>query len=112
MFLTDVKGNEIRCIENGRFYRNPDRAAHKIWTNNECSKYYLCLEDEVFEFKCSSGLLFDVNRQICDFKLNVDNCDITAGKYVSLLFFKLILKVDKEVNLIFFFGWLYKSLLL
>lgn len=24
--------------------------------------------------------MFDVNRQICDFKLNVDNCDITAGK--------------------------------
>lgn len=36
-----------------------------------------CLpEGEVFEFKCSLGLLFDVKRQICDFKANVDNCDV------------------------------------
>lgn len=45
----------------------------------ECAKYYLCLEGEVFEFKCSVGLLFDVVRQICDFKANVDNCDVTSG---------------------------------
>ncbi|KAJ8967643.1 hypothetical protein NQ314_002762 [Rhamnusium bicolor] len=56
------------------------RPAHKMWTSDDCSKYFLCLEGEVFEFRCSTGLLFDVNRQICDFKLNVDNCDITAGK--------------------------------
>lgn len=54
-----------------------------MWTNAECSKYYLCLDGEVFEFKCSVGLLFDVARQICDFKQNVENCDITAGKYAD-----------------------------
>uniref|UniRef100_A0A1B0D9J9 Uncharacterized protein n=1 Tax=Phlebotomus papatasi TaxID=29031 RepID=A0A1B0D9J9_PHLPP len=70
--------NTISCIEDGRFYRNPERPVHKMWSNAECSKYYLCLEGEVFEFKCSVGLLFDVTRQICDFKSNVDNCDITA----------------------------------
>lgn len=32
----------------------------------------------MFEFKCSAGLLFDVQRQICDFKVNVDNCDLAA----------------------------------
>lgn len=63
-----------------RFYRDPNRPVHKIWTSSECSKYYLCLEGEVFNFKCSEGLLFDVIRQICDFKQNVDNCDITAGE--------------------------------
>lgn len=36
-------------------------------------------DNEVFEFKCSQGLLFDVSRQICDFKTNVDNCDVTSG---------------------------------
>ncbi|GLV35088.1 Chitin and LDLR binding deacetylase 3 [Carabus blaptoides fortunei] len=77
-FIENVHSKQIRCIEEGRFYRDPDRPAHKIWTNNECSKYYLCLDNEVFEFRCSVGLLFDVNRQICDFKLNVDNCDVTA----------------------------------
>jgi len=40
-------------------------------------------DDEVFGFKCSAGLLFDVNRQICDFKLNVDNCDVMAGEPLS-----------------------------
>lgn len=48
----------------------------------ECAKYFLCLDEEVFEFKCSVGLLFDVVRQICDFKANVDNCDVTSGKKI------------------------------
>ncbi|XP_065164261.1 chitin deacetylase 1 [Atheta coriaria] len=71
-------GRCIKCVENGRFYRDPERAKAKTWTSNECAKYFLCLEGEVFEFRCSVGLLFDVNRQICDFKANVENCDITA----------------------------------
>ncbi|KAI8118034.1 hypothetical protein CVS40_10223 [Lucilia cuprina] len=70
--------NSVDCLEDLRFYRDPNRPVHKIWTSSECSKYYLCLEGEVFNFKCSEGLLFDVVRQICDFKQNVDNCDITA----------------------------------
>ena len=71
----------IKCYEDSKFYRNPERPTHKMWTNAECSKYYLCLDGEVFEFKCSVGLLFDVMRQICDFKQNVDNCDVTAGLF-------------------------------
>lgn len=67
-------------MEDSKFYRDPDRPLKKIWTNVECAKYFLCLEGEVFEFKCSVGLLFDVVRQICDFKANVDNCDVTSGK--------------------------------
>lgn len=86
--LVDAAGNLVRrslkddipCMEDSKFYRNPDRPSHKLWSNSECSKYYLCLDGEVFEFKCSVGLLFDVTRQICDFKQNVDNCDVTAGK--------------------------------
>lgn len=74
--------DSVQCIEGAKFYRNPDRLLSKQWTNSECSKYYLCLDDDVFEFKCSVGLLFDVSRQICDFKQNVDNCDVTAGKFI------------------------------
>lgn len=72
----------IPCMEDGRFYRNPRPPPHRVWTNGECSKYYLCLDGEVFEFKCSAGLLFDVNRQICDYKMNVDNCDVVAEAVV------------------------------
>ncbi|XP_026321207.1 uncharacterized protein LOC113231216 [Hyposmocoma kahamanoa] len=68
----------VKCHENGRFYRNPDRAESKIWTVDECAKYYLCLDNEVFEFRCSPTLLFDVNRQLCDKQQNVHNCDLTA----------------------------------
>lgn len=75
----------VKCFEGAKFYRNPDRPTKKIWTNSECSKYYLCLDGEVFEFKCSVGLLFDVSRQICDFKQNVDNCDVTAGEYIIII---------------------------
>ncbi|OXU32100.1 hypothetical protein TSAR_002941, partial [Trichomalopsis sarcophagae] len=64
------------CLHDTKFYRNSKTPAHAVWTPAECAKYYLCLDNEVFEFKCSQGLLFDVSRQICDFKANVDNCDV------------------------------------
>ncbi|XP_068618132.1 chitin deacetylase 1 [Battus philenor] len=66
------------CSESGRFYRNPARSEDGLWTRDECAKYYLCVDNEVFEFKCSEGLLFDVNRQLCDNYQNVHNCDITT----------------------------------
>ncbi|XP_014609086.1 PREDICTED: uncharacterized protein LOC106789421 [Polistes canadensis] len=65
------------CIDDNKFYRNPNTPAYNVWSPSECAKYYLCLDNEVFEFKCSQGLLFDVTRQICDYKVNVDNCDVT-----------------------------------
>lgn len=83
----------INCLEDSKFYRNPERPTHKIWTNTECSKYYLCLDGEVFEFKCSVGLLFDVMRQICDFKQNVDNCDVTAGLHQVFFLFRNIISI-------------------
>ncbi|KAI5642093.1 low-density lipoprotein receptor domain class A domain-containing protein [Phthorimaea operculella] len=72
----------VKCHENGRFYRNPERPEDKTWTVEECAKYYLCLEGDVFEFRCSQGLLFDVNRQLCDMQQNVHNCDLTAETLV------------------------------
>ncbi|XP_015437349.1 PREDICTED: uncharacterized protein LOC107192572 [Dufourea novaeangliae] len=66
------------CIDDNKFYRNPYAPARDVWSTTECAKYYLCLDNEVFEFRCSQGLLFDVSRQICDFKANVDNCDVTS----------------------------------
>ncbi|KAL9929449.1 chitin and LDLR binding deacetylase 3 [Glossina fuscipes fuscipes] len=74
----ETQKSQVQCLEGSHFYRDPNRPVHKIWTNTECSKYYLCLEGEVFHFKCSEGLNFDVIRQICDFKQNVENCHITA----------------------------------
>ncbi|KAK0171255.1 hypothetical protein PV328_009005 [Microctonus aethiopoides] len=74
----DGSSNDAPCFEDSKFYRNPNTLAHSVWSPNECAKYYLCLDNEVFEFKCSEGLLFDVSRQICDFKANVDNCDVTS----------------------------------
>lgn len=97
MVRRSLKESTVQCLDDGRFYRwgwlslctagklieriilrNPERDLKKTWSNFECSKYYLCLDGEVFEFKCSAGLLFDVSRQICDFKANVENCDLTA----------------------------------
>ncbi|KAL1495026.1 hypothetical protein ABEB36_010512 [Hypothenemus hampei] len=69
---------EIKCIESGRFYRNPNplsRSYNFLWSSEECSKYYLCLEGEVFDFRCSTGLVFDVDKQICEVKVKVLNCD-------------------------------------
>ena len=64
----------------------------------ECAEYYLCIEGEVFPFKCSTGLTFDIKRQICDrydiyastFAINnaprsdtVDNCDTSVEALVA-----------------------------
>ncbi|KAG0700094.1 MAM and LDL-receptor class A domain-containing protein 1 [Chionoecetes opilio] len=65
----------VPCVSNGEFYRNPNANPEKLWSLGQCSKYYLCLDDEVYEFKCSVGLLFDISRQICDFKAKVFSCD-------------------------------------
>ncbi|CAK1587046.1 unnamed protein product [Parnassius mnemosyne] len=70
--------NETKCLENGRFYRNTDIPQESLRTRDECAKYYLCVDGEVFEFKCTQGLLFDVNRQLCDMYQNVHNCDVTT----------------------------------
>ncbi|XP_060521202.1 chitin deacetylase 1 [Cylas formicarius] len=76
-FICAACETTIKCIENERFYRNPDlnnTLKGGSPTNEECAKYYLCLEGEVFSFKCSPGLLFDVSRQICDISASVKNC--------------------------------------
>jgi len=48
---------KVPCIENGRFYRNPNRDVAYIWSTSECSKYYLCIDGEIFNFECSTGWL-------------------------------------------------------
>jgi hypothetical protein len=65
-------------LDNDNFYRNPNRDAARVWSSSECAKYYFCVEGEIFKFEYSTSLAFDINRQICDFKDNVANCDVTA----------------------------------
>ena len=67
----------VTCYDHGKFYRNPDREPTYMFSTRECSKYFLCIEGEVYHFECSTGLYFDVNRQICDFKSAVFNCNVT-----------------------------------
>ena len=57
---------KIPCIDAGKFYRNPNGDPRLANRKKECAEYYLCIEEEVFPFKCSTGLKFDVRRQICD----------------------------------------------
>ena len=78
--LPQIRGlrDKVPCIENDKFYRNPNRDPAHVWSTTECAKYFFCVEGEVFEFECSTGLTFDINRQICDFKTKVGNCDVTA----------------------------------
>jgi len=52
---------KVPCIENGMFYRNPNRDATYIWSTAECSKYYLCIDGELFNFECSTGKFENLN---------------------------------------------------
>lgn len=70
------EGEPIPCIDNGKFYRNPIVST----TRQDCGKYYQCYDNKVISFRCNSDLYFDVDRQICDFKLKVFNCDKSHGK--------------------------------
>jgi len=51
----DALREKVPCVENGKFYRNPNRDPNLVWSAQECSKYYLCIEAEVFHFECSTG---------------------------------------------------------
>ena len=64
---------KVKCIDNGKFYRNPATSKELAFRKKECAEYYLCIEGEVFPFKCSTSLTFDIRRQICD--RSVSNCD-------------------------------------
>jgi len=71
---------KVPCIDNGRFYRNPNSEKSLRWSKKICGEYYLCIEEEVFPFRCSTGLTFDIQKQICDRKAKVDNCDVISEK--------------------------------
>ena len=84
---------KIRCIDNGKFYRNPNTPRELAFRKKECAEYYLCIESEVFPFKCSTGLTFDIKRQICDRSDTVDNCDVAVGELTP----KPLLNTDEPI---------------
>ncbi|KAF0303227.1 Basement membrane-specific heparan sulfate proteoglycan core protein [Amphibalanus amphitrite] len=70
----DSSRYQVPCVSNGKFYRDPNRDPELMHTSDSCAQYYLCIDEEVYEFKCSRDLMFDIDRQICDFKAKVRNC--------------------------------------
>ena len=47
VLVAEALKEKVPCIENGKFYRNPNRDPDYVWSQTECAKYYLCIEDEV-----------------------------------------------------------------
>jgi hypothetical protein len=45
--LSESLAERVPCVETGKFYRNPNRDPDKAWSQRECAKYYLCVDDEV-----------------------------------------------------------------
>jgi len=84
---------KVKCVENGKFYRNPATPIELAFRKKECAQYYLCIEGEVFPFKCSTSLTFDIRRQICDRVEKVDNCDISSEKAIP----KPLLNTDEPI---------------
>ena len=74
---------KVPCIDNGKFYRNPNRDPNTVWSTSICSKYHLCIENEIFSFECSTGLNFDIQRQICDFKDKVGIAEVCCMGYFT-----------------------------
>ena len=34
---------DVKCMDNGQFYRDPDRQKVSMWSTRDCGKYYLCV---------------------------------------------------------------------
>ena len=68
------KAINVDCLNNGKFYRNPDPA------KNNCYTYYLCVDETVYEYGCAGGLMFDIKQQICNFQDQVTNCGLDIGE--------------------------------
>ncbi|XP_012245651.1 uncharacterized protein LOC100747858 [Bombus impatiens] len=37
-----------------------------------CTTYFVCLTDPPMPMECPSGLYFDEDKQVCNYKINVD----------------------------------------
>lgn len=48
----------------------------------ECREVYQCSEFGLLPLRCPSGLVFDVDRQTCDWKHKVPNCKQLESKFI------------------------------
>ena len=73
--LVEALKVKVPCIENGKFYRNPNRNPDHVWSQTECAKYYLCIEDEVRKdsVQCLSDNMTPVNKTIACYNNPVNN---------------------------------------
>ena len=62
--VVDALKEKVPCIENGKFYRNPNRHPDYVWSQTECAKYYLCIEDEVQIETVSHSVCFIQDREV------------------------------------------------
>lgn len=72
--------SRVKCLNTAsQFYRDPDRPrGEAMWSSSVCGKYYECQDGRAIGYKCSTGLLFDVERQVCDRRNAVLNCDLNS----------------------------------
>ena len=61
--IVDALKEKVPCIENGKFYRNPNRHPDYVWSQTECAKYYLCIEDEVSTVSISPNAVVQLLRR-------------------------------------------------
>lgn len=45
----------------------------------DCSRYYSCVDQRPYEYKCPSPYLFNRKTNICDWPDNVKECDIQCS---------------------------------
>lgn len=41
--LSQEQEHNAPCVDDSKFYRNPNTLSRNVWTPSECAKYYLCL---------------------------------------------------------------------
>ena len=46
--LGKEKSDDTPCIDDNKFYRNPNAPTRNVWSPAECAKYYLCLGNSLY----------------------------------------------------------------
>lgn len=80
---------------------------HKHTTYTHTHTYFRCTRAGLKAITCPSGLAFDIEKQTCDWKAKVDNCNKKESKFRNqqlTFYLSSTSSVDVSIHLHFFCG--------
>lgn len=60
----------------------------RLATDDDCRDVVRCSVQGLLALRCPSGLAFDVDKQTCDWRNNVKNCQQVESEYMTMSIFE------------------------